>query len=43
MHIAGILDELIGAFAAEVGALVWSLEADFARMARLGLLSVYDA
>lgn len=33
---------LIGALAAESGALVWSLNKDFARMQRAGLVALYE-
>jgi predicted nucleic acid-binding protein len=38
----GLGDLLIGALAAEAGALVWSRDADFARMGALGLLECYE-
>jgi predicted nucleic acid-binding protein len=38
----GFGDLLIGALATELGALVWSLDADFARMSRAGLVSLYE-
>ncbi len=38
----GVGDLLIGALAAERGALVWSLDGDFERMARLKLISRYE-
>jgi predicted nucleic acid-binding protein len=38
----GFADLLIGALAKEAGALVWSGDTDFARMARLGLLDLYE-
>ena len=37
----GVGDLLIGALAREAGALVWSLDADVARMARLGFIDLY--
>jgi predicted nucleic acid-binding protein len=36
------VDMLIGVLAADAGALVWSLDADFERMERLGLVTRYD-
>jgi predicted nucleic acid-binding protein len=33
---------LIGVLAADTGALVWSLDSDFERMERLGLVSRFD-
>ena len=36
------VDLLIGALAAEAGALVWSLDSDFERMERLTFVSRYD-
>lgn len=41
-HRFGIGDLLIGALANEIGALVWSLDADFARLERLRLVQRYD-
>jgi predicted nucleic acid-binding protein len=38
----GFGDLLIGALAAETGSLVWSLDADFARMRRLRLVELYE-
>jgi predicted nucleic acid-binding protein len=38
----GLGDLLIGALAAETGALIWSRDADFARMEALGLLERYE-
>ena len=38
----GVGDLLIGALAAESGALVWSLDGDFARMQRAGLVELYE-
>lgn len=39
----GFADLLIGVLAAQSGAAVWSLDSDFARMARVGLLSVHES
>jgi predicted nucleic acid-binding protein len=38
----GFADLLIGALAAECGALMWSLDADFGRMNRLKFIDVYE-
>jgi predicted nucleic acid-binding protein len=38
----GMGDLLIGALAAEVGALVWSLDSDFERLSRLKLVQIYE-
>jgi predicted nucleic acid-binding protein len=38
----GVGDLLIGALAAEAGALVWSLDADFTRLSRLGVVQLYE-
>jgi predicted nucleic acid-binding protein len=38
----GFGDLLIGALATETGALVWSLDLDFARMSRVGLVDLYE-
>jgi predicted nucleic acid-binding protein len=37
-----LVDMLIGVLAADAGALVWSLDADFERMERLGLVSRFE-
>lgn len=39
----GFGDLLVAALAEETGALVWSLDSDFARMERLKLISCYEA
>lgn len=38
----GLGDVLIGALAAENGALIWTLDADFKRMQRIGLVGLYE-
>ena len=38
----GFADLLTGALAHETGSLIWSLDADFSRMARLGLVDLYE-
>ena len=38
----GVGDLRIGALATETGALVWSLDADFVRMRRAGLVDLYE-
>lgn len=38
----GLGDLLVGALAAEAGALVWSLDSDFARMEKLKLVECYE-
>jgi predicted nucleic acid-binding protein len=38
----GFGDLLIGVLAAETGSLIWSLDADFARMRRLRLVELYE-
>lgn len=38
----GVGDLLIGALAHETGSLVWSLDADFTRMSRLGFVNLYE-
>ena len=40
-HRFGLGDLLVGALAAETGGLLWSLDADFARMETLGLVQRY--
>jgi predicted nucleic acid-binding protein len=39
----GFGDLLIGALASEIGALVWSLDTDFHRMRRAGLVDLYES
>lgn len=38
----GFGDLLIGALASEAGALTWSLDTDFTRMRRVGLIALYE-
>jgi predicted nucleic acid-binding protein len=35
-------DLLIAALARDIGALVWSLDADFVRMSRVGMIDLYE-
>jgi predicted nucleic acid-binding protein len=41
-HRFAVTDLLIAGLAHEIGALVWSLDEDFARLERLGLAQLYD-
>jgi predicted nucleic acid-binding protein len=41
-HRFGVGDLLIGALAHETGSFVWSLDADFAGMSRLGFVNLYQ-
>jgi predicted nucleic acid-binding protein len=38
----GLADLLIASLAVEIGGLVWSLDKDFERMERLGMISLYQ-
>jgi predicted nucleic acid-binding protein len=38
----GLGDLLIGALTDEAGALIWSMDSDFARMRRLGFVNLYE-
>jgi predicted nucleic acid-binding protein len=38
----GVGDLMVGALAAEAGALIWSLDGDFARMEKLKLVDCYE-
>lgn len=38
----GLGDLLIAALARESGSLIWSLDADFARMSRMGFIDLYE-
>lgn len=38
----GVTDLVIASLTSHIGGLVWSLDSDFARMERLGFVSLYD-
>jgi predicted nucleic acid-binding protein len=40
-HRFAVTDLVVGALATEAGALVWSLDGDFERMAQIGLIRLY--
>ncbi len=41
-HVFSLGDLLVGILAADIGALVWSLDGDFERMEKLKLVQLYD-